>query len=196
MLLLLIPTPPPQGPGGLSKEDLNETFLKAAETGVLDAIKELYSFCGPEILAVRDGDMYTPLHRASYNGHTPVVSFLLSEGADIEARTIDGWQPLHCACRWNKVEVASLLLQNGACVNTQTNGGQTPLHLASSNDRAKRTLELLLSHPLVDTELRNGQREVPLTVAGRNGRLSYLFTMAEPSVDYRQFLKGAKLPGE
>ena len=178
-----------QGPGSLSQEDCKETFLKAAATGLLDVVKELHKFCGPEILAVRDEDMYTPLHRASYNGHTPVVSFLISEGADVEARTVDGWQPLHCACRWNKVGVASLLLQNGAGVNSQTNGGQTPLHLASSNDRAKSTLELLLSHPDLDTELRNGQGELALTVAERSGRHAHFFSVVDPSIDHRKFLR-------
>lgn len=137
-----------------------------------------------------DEDQYTPLHRACYNGHTSVVEFLLSEGASLEARTIDGWQPLHCACRWNKTEVASLLLQNGAAVNSQTNGGQTPLHLASSNDRARNTLELLLSHAELDIGLCNGQGEMARTVAERNGRYAHLFAMVEPSIDYRKFLKG------
>ena len=151
-------------------------------------IKDLHHFHGPDILTVRDDDQYTPLHRASYNGHTAVAEYLLSEGADVAARTIDGWQPLHCACRWNKVKVASLLLQNGASVNSQTNGGQSPLHLASSNDRAKKTLELLLTQPDVRVELRNGQGEVAKTVAERNGRFAHLFEIVEPGVDYRKFL--------
>lgn len=180
-----------QGPGSLSKDHLKETFLKAAQTGVLEVIKELYTFCGPEILSVVDADKYTPLHRASYNGHSSVVEFLLSQGADIEARTQDGWQPLHCACRWTKVESASLLLQNGAPINSQTNGGQTPLHLASSNDRSRDTLELLLTHPELNTDIKNGQGEVAQTVAERNGRFAYLFTMVEASIDYKKFLRSA-----
>ncbi len=162
--------------------------MTAAENGVLEVIKDLHRFHGPDILAVRDEDQYTPLHRASYNGHTPVVEYLLLEGADVAAKTIDGWQPLHCACRWNKVKVASLLLQNGACVNSQTNGGQSPLHLASSNDRAKETLELLLTQPNLNVVLLNGQGEVARTVAERNGRFAHLFEIVEPSTDHRKFL--------
>ena len=170
-------------------ESRKETFLTAAENGVLEVIKDLHRFHGNDILAVRDEDEYTPLHRASYNGHTPVVEYLVSEGANVLAKTVDGWQPLHCACRWNKVRVASILLQNGAGVNSQTNGGQSPLHLASANDRAKETLELLLTQPNIDVELRNGQGEVAKTVAQRNGRFAHLYEIVEPSVDHRKFLR-------
>lgn len=178
----------PYGPAGLSKADLEQTFLTAAQKGVLEVVKDLHKFCGPEIVDTRDEDEYTALHRASYNGHTEVVEFLLSAGAKIDARTIDGWQPLHCACRWNKAEVASLLLQNGAQINAQSNGRQTPLHLAACNDHSKNTLELLLRHRDLDTTLRNGQDETAFEVAQRSGRYAFLFEIAAEEVDYWKFL--------
>ena len=158
---------------------------------MLELVKELHELCGDDILSIRDEDEYTPLHRASYNGHTDVVEYLLIAGADIEAKTVDGWQPIHCACRWNKVQTAALLLQNGALINSKTNGGQTPLHLAASNDRAKATLELLLRHKDLDPTLLNGQSETALQLAERNGRFSYLFLMVNENVDHRKFLKEA-----
>ena len=173
----------------LSRQQLEETFLKAAQTGVLELVKELHELCGDDIISIRDEDEYTPLHRASYNGHENVVEYLLHSGASVEARTIDGWQPIHCACRWNKVGTASLLLQNGALVNSRTNGRQTPLHLAASNDRAKSTLELLLHHRDLDPTLLNGQSETAFQLAERNGRYSYLFLMVDDSADHRKFLK-------
>ena len=179
-----------QDPRSLSREQLEDTFLKAAQMGVLELVKELHELCGDDILSIRDEDEYTPLHRASYNGHTDVVEYLLHSGADVEARTIDGWQPIHCACRWNKVQTAALLLQNGALINSKTNGGQTPLHLAASNDRAKATLELLLRHRDLDPSQLNGQSETALQLAERNGRFSYLFLMVDESIDHRKFLKG------
>jgi len=173
----------------LSEEERSDAVLGAAENGSLEAVKELHHCYGKEILQVRDDDLYTPLHRASYNGHLEVARYLLSEGpAQLEAGTVDGWRPLHCACRWNKVEVACLLVGEGAAINSQTNGGQTPLHLASSNDRAGETLEFLLCLPEVDVELKNGQGETAHLVAERNGPFSHLFLVADPSVDYRKFL--------
>ena len=178
-----------QGLRGISKEDLGVAFLKAAETGVLEAVKDLHEFCGPQILSATDDDQYTALHRATYNGHIPVVEYLLSVGANVESRTVDGWQPLHCACRWNKVGVASLLLQNGAVVNAQTNGKQTPLHLAACNDRAKETLELLLRTSDTDVNLVNGQGDRAYQLAERSGPYAYLFQMVDESIDDRKFLR-------
>ena len=173
----------------MTTAEQHDIALKAAENGSLETIQELHRFCGSDILRVQDDDLYTPLHRASYNGHCNVVQYLIAEGASMEAQTVDGWRPLHCACRWNKVEAASILIQAGAFVNSQTNGGQTPLHLASSNDRARETLEMLLSQAELDTDLKNGQGEVALLVAERNGPFSHLFLVVEPSVDYRKFLQ-------
>ena len=42
-----------------------------------------------------DEDLYTPLHRAAYNGHVNVMKVLLKHGADPNAPTLDGWTPLH-----------------------------------------------------------------------------------------------------
>lgn len=177
-----------QGVSELTREELQEAFLTSAEHGVTDLVRELHTLCGDDIINSVDSDLYTPLHRACYNGHTEVVEYLLESGARIDSQTIDGWQPLHCACRWNKTEVADLLLQNGALINAQTNGRQTPLHLAASNDRARETLLLLLNHPSLDPSLVNSQGDRAVDVAERCGSHGYLFVMVEESVDYRKFL--------
>ena len=162
-----------------------EVFLTAAQFGMLDLVKELYATYGNDLLQYRDEDLYSALHRASYNGHLSVVEYLLSIGADIKACTEDDWQPLHCACRWNKADVASLLLQNGAVINSQTKGGQTPLHLAASNDKAKATLELLLTTKGVDVNIRNKAGETARQLASSYGRLGYLFEMTEDCLNCR-----------
>lgn len=182
-----------QGVGGLTRAELREAFLSSAEYGVTDLVRELHTLCGDDIIQSVDSDLYTPLHRACYNGHTEVVEYLLRSGAKIDSQTIDGWQPLHCACRWNKTEVADLLLQNGALINAQTNGKQTPLHLAASNDRARDTLLLLLTHPSLDPTLLNSQGDRAVDIAQRCGNYSHLFVMVEESVDYRKFLSLNKI---
>ena len=177
-----------QGVSGLSRRELEEAILSAAEHGATEVVQELHTHCGHDIINTTDSDQYTPLHRASYNGHTDTVEYLISNGARVDARTVDGWQPLHSACRWNNTAVADLLLQNGALVNAQTHGKQTPLHLAASNDRARETLILLLAHPALQPHLVNGQGDTALEVAERSGRFAGLFVMAEDSVDYRKYL--------
>ena len=165
-----------------SLEEAGDHFLSAAQMGMLDIVEKLHGVFGNDILEFRDSDGYSALHRSSYNGHLPVVEYLLTVGAKIDMRTGDGWQPIHCACRWNKVEVASILLQNGAVVNSQTNGGQTPLHLASCNDIAIATLECLLLHPDLDPSLVNNKGETAFDLASTLTRNAYLFELVDESI--------------
>ncbi|XP_072026473.1 ankyrin repeat domain-containing protein 49-like [Amphiura filiformis] len=156
----------------------NKKILWAAEHNELDIAKELLEE-DPELVKSVDEDLYTPLHRASYNGHLMMVELLLTHNASVHARTADGWQPIHSACKWNNPAVASLLLQNGSDINSQTNGGQTPLHLAASNGKAKETLELLLLNRNIDPDILNAANEKASDIVTRVGPLGYLFEMVE-----------------
>ncbi|MBT4623031.1 MAG: ankyrin repeat domain-containing protein, partial [Verrucomicrobia bacterium] len=60
----------------------------------------------------------TPLHWAKSKG---VAELLISEGADVNALTLEGSTPLHFAA-WNgRKEIAELLIGNGADVNVINN---------------------------------------------------------------------------
>ncbi len=78
----------------------SKIFLKAAEFGNLTLVEQMIKI-DDKFIKAKDSDEYTALHRASYNGRIDVIKVLISNGADVAARTIDGWQPLHCACRWS-----------------------------------------------------------------------------------------------
>ncbi|MGD9856486.1 MAG: ankyrin repeat domain-containing protein [Planctomycetaceae bacterium] len=62
----------------------------------------------------------TPLHWASHNGHTEIVTMLLDAGADIEADEINcyGGKPLHWASE-HEPHIVKLLLDRGADVNSR-----------------------------------------------------------------------------
>lgn len=91
------------------------------------------------------------MHRAAYSGHTNIVGYLLSIGANPEWNTNDGWTVLHCAATWSMCEVVALLLRHGVDVNSRSHGNLTPLHLAiTSNqpeDRVITTVRYLLEAP-------------------------------------------------
>eukprot|EP00164_Ancoracysta_twista_P001737 GFYU01002281.1.p1 GENE.GFYU01002281.1~~GFYU01002281.1.p1 ORF type:complete len:272 (-),score=36.57 GFYU01002281.1:99-914(-) len=107
----------------------NHYLLKCAQKGNLNLVKKITGAMMRKSFDVSpmDEDGYTPLHRASYGGHTEVVEFLLSQGAHLWARTHDGWQAHHCAARWGKVETLEFLLSRALDINFQTEGGNTAL---------------------------------------------------------------------
>lgn len=158
------------------KKDPAKKILWAAEKRELETVRELLEG-DPDLVHSVDEDLYTPLHRASYNGHVELCRLLLDNKAKFDARTRDGWMPLHCACRWNHAGVASVLLQAGSDVNCLTNGRQTPLHLAASNAQAKETLQLLLMNRWIDPSIVNNGHDTAYQICQRTGNLYHLFEM-------------------
>jgi ankyrin repeat protein len=60
-----------------------------------------------------------------------VVEFLLSCGADPDARDKEGVTPLHCAAANCRYALAQLLVQHGADPNAKNNQGKTPADLVN-----------------------------------------------------------------
>ncbi|XP_044142789.1 ankyrin repeat domain-containing protein 49-like [Bufo gargarizans] len=160
------------------KDNQKELILFAAENNRLQTTQRILSL-QPDLVNVTDEDHYTPLHRASYNGHLAIVRELIARGADVHAVTVDGWTPLHSACKWNNTAVASFLLQHGADINAQTKGSLTPLHLAAANRDCCRLLELLLINRYIKPQLTNKLGETAYEIARRTDMYHYLFEIAD-----------------
>jgi len=100
----------------------------------------------------------TPLHWATLFGHVSVVRKLLSNGADVEARS-DDWTALHIAAVFDYVDIAQTLLQNGADVNATSSNEHwkevTAMSLAKYNGSVK-VEEVLLKHGFVGTSESEG----------------------------------------
>ncbi|XP_063807524.1 ankyrin repeat domain-containing protein 49 [Pseudophryne corroboree] len=160
------------------KDNPKELLLFAAENNRLETVQRILSV-HPDLVNTTDEDRYTPLHRASYNGHLGVVRELIAQGADVHAVTIDGWCPLHSACKWNNTSVASFLLQHGADINAQTKGLLTPLHLAAANRGSQQILELLLMNRYIKPHLTNTLGETAYEIAQRTDVYYYLFEIAD-----------------
>lgn len=84
----------------------------------------------------------TALHLAASRGSTGKAEFLLSKGAEVNARDRKGYTPLHKAVRYHSFnadgeetrglrEMAELLLEHGADVNVKDREGSTVLHWAA-----------------------------------------------------------------
>uniref|UniRef100_A0A4W3JX67 Uncharacterized protein n=1 Tax=Callorhinchus milii TaxID=7868 RepID=A0A4W3JX67_CALMI len=81
-------------------------------------------------------NIQTLLHVAAAHGHAVMVSYLLSQGAkmeaDINAKDRDARRPLHLAALVGDTPMADLLLSNHADANPLDKEKKTPLHLAAS----------------------------------------------------------------
>ncbi len=98
---------------------------------------------GAELNALsKNATCNTPLHAAVANRKADLVSFLLSAGADVNARTGNGWMPLHLAVHGGNKQLAELLLAQGADVSAENGDGQTALAIALEKGH-KELAELL-----------------------------------------------------
>jgi len=122
----------------LHAENLNEILLTAAETGELSAVDEALEL-GATIDYPHKESGWTALMLSSYYGKKNVVNFLLSKGAEVDARDKVGQTALMAAVSSEKpdMEIIHLLLKHNASVDLQRRkDGWTALMLAVQSDHA------------------------------------------------------------
>lgn len=160
-----------------------KTILESAENGHLAALMDQIERNSMLVDCV-DCDGYSPLHRASYNGHLEVVKYLVKSGANIRRRTNDGWLPVHSAAKWGHTSVVAYYLDHGVDVNSTTKSGVTLLHLAAEHAKTNRALiELILFQPDVDLTLKTENGDTAYDVARRTGPLYQLFHNLDPMLE-------------
>jgi len=84
----------------------------------------------------------TALHYAAWNGHSELVSILLSQNANVNAQDSEGTTALHLACMDGHVAVIQCLLGNRARIDLVTSAAKSAYDLA--HDDIVR--DLLRSH--------------------------------------------------
>jgi ankyrin repeat protein len=129
-----------------AKDDLGETAL----FGVSEQMTRLLLDAKANV-GVRNNELATPLHKASYVGYANVVKALLASGAEVGAQDKYGKTALHYACDCSeevyiqeRVILVSSLLEAGASPNIparETN--RTPLHQAVQSGHVE-IVDLLL----------------------------------------------------
>jgi ankyrin repeat protein len=102
------------------------------------------AFAGLSTLAAHvdevDEDGDTPLHQAAYDGQLKVVTYLVSKGANVNARNVFDETPLFVAVMNNQLEVVQYLCQQGADLSITNLEGETAL------DAAEGDVALWLEH--------------------------------------------------
>jgi hypothetical protein len=110
---------------------------RAAFRGALEAAEALVRG-GADVNSRSIFAEYVPLHYAAQVGAGPLVRFLLSRGANVDATchpeqcvTFNGWCALHFAADAGHLEVVQLLLEHGAQSDNINSNGDTALAIAA-----------------------------------------------------------------
>ena len=112
----------------------------------------------------------TPLHVAALRGHLEIAEFLISKGAEVNAKTRGlEWTPLHMAALSGHEDVAILLVANQAEIDASSSTGNTPLHEAAGKGHIT-IVELLVSNG-ADVNAKNRLDSPPMHLAGRADHL-------------------------
>lgn len=85
----------------------------------------------PSLVHTKLADDTTPLLAAAYAEQVEIVQYLVTKGADVNARdNVYHFTPLHAAAYVCNMDIAKYLIANGASINAKTIAKETPLHLA------------------------------------------------------------------
>lgn len=98
----------------------------------------------------------TALVLAASYGRTETVQLLIENGANVNAREIDGKTALMMAASHGHTETAKLLIENGADINTKDEDGNTTLMWAAEENT--ETVQLLIENGAnVNARNKNGK---------------------------------------
>ena len=117
--------------------DLKQTtpLHYACQQGHLNVVKAHESL--PEVKEVwiaRNSDFDTPLHLSCESMSVQIVYYLISNGANANAKNSKSLTPLHIAAQNGHVGIVEMLLNKGAKVNCYDMKKYTPLHYAAERN--------------------------------------------------------------
>lgn len=162
------PSTRPVSPGPPDRA-LNQKFHVAALTGNLNVLQELVTKARIPI-DCRDKENSTALLLSCARGHYSCAEYLLSNGADPNARRITGASPLYFAASYHHTRIVELLLNKyKAIVDLSTFDGSTPLHVACERGFIDIVQLLINSQANINAKMNDGTTAIML--ACQNGHL-------------------------
>lgn len=96
-------------------------------------------------LDTRDDNGMTPLFYSIRNRKEPMSIYLINQGANVRAVTVNDWPLLLYTAIYGQTETAKLLLDKKVDVNAQTREGIAPIHSATSFGRTD-FVKMLVEH--------------------------------------------------
>ena len=119
----------------LSAEQLSvgAQFAVAIESGDLEKIKALVEGGAKADTLIEYGEhKITPLMKACWDGELEIATYLMDQGADVNAVDESGSTPMFEAIKRNRPEFVQLLIDRGAKVNVKDTRQFTPLTTAAA----------------------------------------------------------------
>ena len=112
----------------------------------------------------------TALYYSCEKGHLPIVKYLISIGADPNARDNSRNTCLHCSCLRGNLSIAQFLLSNGANANAKNYNGNYVIHCATIGNLLP-IVQYLIEKEHVDKDMRGNNATTPLLIACECGFL-------------------------
>jgi len=133
---------------------------------------------GSQLVNMRNACLWTPLMKASINGHIQAVEKLLSnKGAEVDLTDKGGYSAMMLAASNNFHNIVSLLVTQGAEINrVEVTNGWTSLIWAAKRGHIE-TVKVLLKNN-ADISIRDGSGNTALDYARQN-KLTSIIVLLE-----------------
>lgn len=123
------------------KENKNLCLLLVADYGIMESTKYLIGI-GAEVDCIAPANFRTPLLVSVSNGHMNIVKYLLSKGADINAKDMMAANALILASTKGNLEIVKFLVENGIDIHTKMDGGYNARDMAKGKEIKKYLKEI------------------------------------------------------
>jgi len=155
----------------IEEEKHNRDFIELCKSGTLQEIETaIKNGAGVNARSEQLGDAGKTafIFAVRYNPKPEIVSLLLKNGADVNAKDKDGWTSLIYAASSNpNPEVISVLLENGANVNARAESGQTALMRAVRYNSNPEVISVLLKKG-ADASIKDNKEKRAIDYASGN----------------------------
>jgi ankyrin repeat protein len=122
--------------------------------------------------------LHVDVVRETDDEHLELLTFLLDNGALVNAKDDEGSTPLHKAARLRNHKVVNWLIENGADLNIRDNKSRTPLHIAALWGKLEIVRLLLKNRSNIINE-RDKDGCTPIHVAARWGYVEIVKCLIE-----------------
>ena len=166
------------------KKTLPANFKELLEANDLDALKAVFNEC--ELNAYDRSSFKTPA-LSFYKIPLELMDWLITQGADINAKDEYERTPLHYHAQVNNVEKVALLLERGADINVKDEYDRTPLYYHAQVNNVEKVA--LLLEKGADIESKAAYDETPLFAAGYHPEVTALLIAKGANINAKDDMK-------